>query len=80
MKIEEVPIASIIEKPKSAVRMAIKNIPNFLPAENEVVISNENYDSYLTTLYGNWRELPPESKRVSNHANLHYDLKTSYME
>ena len=27
MKIDEVPIASIIEKPKSAVRIAIKNIP-----------------------------------------------------
>lgn len=31
--------------------MAIKNIPNFVPAENEVVITNENYDNYLTNSY-----------------------------
>lgn len=32
-------------------QLAIKNITNFVPAENEVVITNENYDSYLTNSY-----------------------------
>ena len=31
--------------------MAIKNITNFLPAENEVVITEENYEAYLTNSY-----------------------------
>ena len=31
--------------------MAIKNIDNFVPAENEVTITNENYESYLTNSY-----------------------------
>lgn len=31
--------------------LAIKNIPNFVPAENEVVISKDNYDAYLTNSY-----------------------------
>lgn len=31
--------------------LAIKNIPNFVPAENEVVITKENYDNYLTNSY-----------------------------
>lgn len=31
--------------------MAIKNIVNFVPAENEVVINNENYEQYLTNSY-----------------------------
>ena len=31
--------------------MAIKNIENFIPAENEVKITTENYDSYLTNSY-----------------------------
>lgn len=31
--------------------MAIKNIPNFVPAENEVTITSENYESYLTNSY-----------------------------
>ncbi len=31
--------------------LAIKNITNFLPAENEVVIAEENYEAYLTNSY-----------------------------
>ena len=31
--------------------LAIKNIVNFIPAENEVVISEENYETYLTNSY-----------------------------
>lgn len=31
--------------------LAIKNIPNFVPKENEVKITNENYEKYLTNSY-----------------------------
>lgn len=31
--------------------LAIKNIPNFVPAENQVVIDEANYESYLTNSY-----------------------------
>lgn len=31
--------------------LAIKNIPNFVPAENEVKITEENYETYLTNSY-----------------------------
>ena len=31
--------------------LAIKNIKNFVPAENEVQITTENYDAYLTNSY-----------------------------
>ena len=31
--------------------LAIKNIANFVPAENEVIISEENYETYLTNSY-----------------------------
>lgn len=31
--------------------LAIKNIPNFVPAENEVTITKDNYDTYLTNSY-----------------------------
>ncbi len=32
-------------------RLAISNITNFIPAENEVVITNENFNEYLTNSY-----------------------------
>lgn len=32
-------------------KLAIKNIPNFVPAENEVKITVENYETYLTNSY-----------------------------
>ncbi len=31
--------------------LAIKNISNFIPAENEIIITNENYETYLTNSY-----------------------------
>lgn len=36
------------EKLKS---LAIKNLPNFVPAENEVKITTDNYETYLTNSY-----------------------------
>lgn len=32
-------------------QLAIQNITNFVPAENEVVITNENFNTYLTNSY-----------------------------
>lgn len=32
-------------------KLAIQNITNFVPAENEVVITNENFNTYLTNSY-----------------------------
>lgn len=31
--------------------LALKNLPNFMPAENEVVITNDNFNTYLTNSY-----------------------------
>jgi len=31
--------------------MSIKNVANFVPAENEVVINDDNYETYLTNSY-----------------------------
>ena len=31
--------------------IAIKNIANFVPSENEVIITEENYNNYLTNSY-----------------------------
>jgi len=43
------------------------------------VFGPEDYDGYLTSLYGNWRELPPPDKRKSHHDYLYIDLENSYL-
>lgn len=45
----------------------------------EVVIPKE-YDQYLTRMYGDYMELPPEEKRVSHHYNEVIDTTKSYKE
>lgn len=36
--------------------------------EDAQFFCTEKHDEYLTALYGNWRQLPPEEKRVAHHA------------
>lgn len=45
----------------------------------EVVIPKE-YDKYLTQMYGDYMQLPPEEKRVSHHYNEVIDTTKSYKE
>lgn len=48
--------------------------------ESLTIYGPEDYDTYLTGLYGNWRELPPVEKRKSHHDFLMMDLEHSYLE
>lgn len=38
--------------------------------ENLSVIVPEKFDEYLTQIYGNYLELPPVEKRISNHQTI----------
>jgi len=38
-----------------------------LPFEDTIAPVPEGYDNYLTCVYGNYMQLPPEDKRVSHH-------------
>ena len=38
----------------------------------------EDAEGYLTHLYGNWRQLPPEEKRVSLHDHVYMNLNEPY--
>ena len=40
----------------------------------------EKAEEYLTRVYGDWRQLPPEEKRVSHHVFLELDLNKSYLK
>jgi len=48
--------------------------------ENLTIYGVEDYDGYLTGLYGNWQELPPPEKRKSHHDYLYCDLNKSFMD
>lgn len=38
-----------------------------MPFEGREFMAFADYDAYLTNGFGNWRELPPEEKRISHH-------------
>ncbi len=40
-----------VEIPKKIKTLAIKNIKNFVPVENEVIINDDNFEKYLTNTY-----------------------------
>ena len=48
--------------------------------ESITVYGPEKYDEYLTNLYHDWRKLPPEDKRCSNHDFIDIDLNKPYMK
>ena len=54
--------------------------PTLCKFEDTEIYIPEMSDAYLTTLYGDWRKLPPEDKRVSHHDYLMLDLNRSYLE
>lgn len=44
------------------------------------ILGVEDYDRYLTSIYGDWRKLPPEEKRVTHHDFIALDIEKSYLE
>ena len=53
--------------------------PTLHAFESIQVYVQEDTNGYLTHLYGDWRKLPPEEKRVSHHG-YYLDLHRSYLE
>lgn len=48
--------------------------------ENIIVYGVEQYDEFLTHIYGDWRKLPPEDKRKTTHNYIEMDLNKSYLD
>ena len=48
--------------------------------EGHEILGPEKADEFLTNLYGDWRQLPPEEKRVGHHDYTVCDPHKSYLE
>lgn len=48
--------------------------------EDIMIFCVEEADSYLTSVYGDWRKLPPIEKQESHHDYIYCDLSKSYLE
>lgn len=48
--------------------------------ENLTIYGVQDSESYLTRLYGNWRQLPPPEKRKTHHDYLYMDLSRSFLQ
>lgn len=64
---------------KEIVPLEIFDEPREYSFENIFVYGPQNYDKYLTYIYGNWRKLPPKDKQISHHDYLELDLNSSYI-
>lgn len=52
--------------------------PKLYQFEEHSFYGVNNYDDYLTSLYGDYMELPPMNKRVSHHIIVYISLSYSY--
>lgn len=65
---------------REIVEKAVMRTPAIYRFENLNVYGVADYDKYLTSLYGDWRKLPPKEKQVSHHDFLECNLEKSYLE
>lgn len=52
--------------------------PTLYQFEYIKIFGAENYEAYLSHMYGNWRQLPPIEKRVTHHDFVGLDISKSY--
>lgn len=65
---------------RELVARSIVGEPVEYPFEDFNLFGVEDYDRYLTSIYGDWRSLPPVEKRVSHHDYTSLDLERSYLD
>lgn len=47
--------------------------------ENTTIVGVEDYNTYLTLLFGDWKKLPPKEKQIEGHDYKFVDLNRSYL-
>lgn len=54
--------------------------PKLYKFEDIYIFGVENADAYLTSLYGDWKQLPDKEKRITHHDFIECNLYKSYLE
>lgn len=65
---------------RDVIEKSIMGNPTPYKFENITIFGVENYDAYLTHLYGEWRKLPPIDKQVSQHEFIECNLNQAYLK
>ena len=65
---------------REIVEKRVMGMPRLYQFENIQIFGVENYDVYLTKLYGNWRDLPPKEKQITHHDYVYLNLNQSFYE
>ena len=65
---------------KEIVKKSVMGEPTLYRFENLEVYGVSDYDGYLSSLYGDWRKLPPKEKQVTHHDYIMCDLNKPYQE
>lgn len=65
---------------REIVEKAFMGTPTIYRFEDLSVYGVADFDRYLTSIYGDWRKLPPKEKQVSHHDFLECNLEKSYLE
>ena len=54
--------------------------PTLYSFEDISIYGAEDYDGYLTRVFGEWRKLPPKEQQISFHLSTELDLNKSYLD
>lgn len=65
---------------KEFIEKEIIGNPTLYKFENIKVYGVENYNEFLSSIYGDWRKVPPIEKQKTHHDFLFCDLEKSYIE
>lgn len=65
---------------KEIMPSVIMGTPTLYPFENMQIYGAQDYNGYLTHLYGNWHQLPPKEKQVTAHDFIELNLHASYLK
>lgn len=63
---------------KEIVPLKLFGTPMPYQFEDMMLFGPEDYDGYLSCIYGDWKKLPPVEKRISHHDFLELNLKVGY--